>query len=489
MWRAIFYGGNPAQVAESAELFHDRDLTAYADVMVNGHRQTFPIRGRGFKLWLLYGFYIGTEGGAPNREAVNSALDSIEATARFKGPVRDVFVRVGEHNGKLYLDLANDDYQAVEIDKEGHRVIDNPPVRFRRAPGMEALSIPEPGGSIDNLRRLINVKNEEDFVLVVSWLLAALRNVGPYAVLALLGEHGTAKSTLARLLRGLVDPNRATLRTLPRDERDLFIAASNGYVLSFDNVSGLRDWLSDALCRLATGGGFATRTLYTDLEETMIDAMRPIILNGITDIVGRPDLADRAIFLHLEPIAEDQRRTESEVWKEFDNVRPGILGALLDAIVHGLRKLPSTKLDRLPRMADFALWATACEGALWAAGTFAKAYDRNRGEATSDVIEGDIIALRIRDLQKAKWEGTAAQLLALLETEEDRNSKDWPRSPRALRSRLTRAAPMLRQIGFSGDWITRAGEDGRCPTHCTNGKSISLKRGRYGTSGDCTKYA
>ena len=164
---------------------------------------------------------------------------------------------------------------------------------------MQPLPTPEKGGSIDTLRHFLNVQDAQDFVLVVAWALAALRDAGPYPVLVLSGEQGSAKSTFSTILRSLLDPRTAPLRALPREERDLFITATRSHVLAFDNVSGLPPWISDALCRIATGGGFAVRQLYTDQEEVLLDAARPVILNGIEDIVTRPDLADRAIFLTL----------------------------------------------------------------------------------------------------------------------------------------------------------------------------------------------
>ena len=190
---------------------------------------------------------------------------------------------------------------------------------------------------------------------MVAWALAVLRNKGPYPALVLSGEQGSAKSTFSAILRALLDPNTAPLRALPREDRDLFIAASNGHVLAFDNVSGLPAWISDTLCRLATGGGFAVRQLYTDQDEVLFDAARPVILNGIEDIVTRPDLADRAVFLTLEPIPEERRRPEAELWAAFEAERARILGVLLDAVVEGLKRLPDTHLPKLPRMADFAL--------------------------------------------------------------------------------------------------------------------------------------
>lgn len=224
---------------------------------------------------------------------------------------------------------------------------------------MQPLPDPVSGRSVDSLRTFLNVGNDADFVLVVAWAMAVLRNKGPYPVLVLSGEQGSAKSTFSAILRALLDPNSAPLRALPREDRDLFIAATNGYVLTFDNVTQLRAWISDTLCWLATGGGFAVRQLYTDQDEVLFDAARPVVLNGIEDIITRPDLADRAIFLTLDPISEDLRQPKKLLWEAFEEARPQILGALLDAVSLGLKRLPDTMLEKLPRMADFAVWATA----------------------------------------------------------------------------------------------------------------------------------
>src|SRR5262249_59931850 len=143
-------------------------------------------------------------------------------------------------------------------------------------------------------------------------------------------------------------------------------------------------------------GSFAVRQLDTDDEEVLFRAARLLLVNGIEDVISRPDLADRGIFLTLAPIGEQQRRSEGDLWREFDLARPRILGALLDAAVRGLQTLPSICLTSLPRMADFALWATACEPALWPAGTFARAYDANRRAAVEGIIEADPVAVCVR---------------------------------------------------------------------------------------------
>ena len=451
-------------LAQTAELFHTPDSTGYADLDINGHRETWPIRAKGFRRWLARRFFEATQG-APSSEALQSALNVIEAKAHFAAPERTVHIRVGGLDGRLYLDLGDVTWRAVEIDAIGWRVIDNPPVRFRRAAGMQPLSMPVKGGSVETLRSFLNVQSDADFVLVVAWALAVLRNRGPYPVIVLSGEQGSAKSTFSSILRSLLDPNTAPLRALPREDRDLFIAANNGHVLAFDNVSGLPAWISDTLCRLATGGGFAVRQLYSDQDEVLFDAARPVILNGIEEIVTRPDLADRAVFLTLEPIPEENRRPEAELWAAFEAERPRLLGVLLDAVVEGIKRLPDTHLEKLPRMADFALWATACETALWPAGTFWSAYCGNRDEAVEGVIDADPIAAAVRVLMATRtvWTGKASDLLgALGEVVGERGvkSKTWPDSPRALSGRLRRAATFLRKIGIEIGF----GREGRART-------------------------
>jgi hypothetical protein len=311
--------------------------------------------------------------------------------------------------------------------------------------------VPERGGSIDALHFLLNLSDRNDFVLIVAWLLAALRAGGPYPLLAISGEQGSAKTVLSKLLKALIDPNAAPVRALSREQRELMIAANNSYLLAFDNLSGLPHWLSDALCRLATGGSFAVRQLYTDDEEVLFEASRPVLLNGIEDVISRPDLGDRAIFLTLAPISEPGRRPEAQLWREFEIARPLILGALLDAVVHGLRAINHVQLEALPRMADFALWASACETACWPAGTFARAYDANRRAAVESIIEADPLATCIRTImsQQHMWMGTASDLLRLcaVSTREDASMvPPWAKNPRAVAGRLRRAQTFLRML-------------------------------------------
>jgi hypothetical protein len=435
------------------ELFHTATGTAFADIMVDGRRETWPIRSKRFRGWLRRRYYQAT-GAAPSAAEMRSVLDLLEARAQFDGPERAVHVRIAEHAGHIYLDLGNEQWRAVDIGPDGWRVVGCPPVRFRRPAGMLPLPEPQQGGSIECLKSFLNLASRDDFVLIVAWLLAALRPGGPYPLLAISGEQGSAKTVLSKLLKALIDPNVAPVRSLSREERELMITANNGYLLAFDNLSGLPIWLSDALCRLATGGSFAVRRLYTDDEEVLFEAARPILLNGIEEVISRPDLGDRAIFLTLAPIGEAQRRSEIELWREFEIAWPRMLGALLDAVVHGLRTLGRIHLDRLPRMADFALWTAACETALWPAGTFARAYAANRKTAIEDIIDADPVAALVRDImaERGSWTGSAAELwrAGAHRTSHDLLSErtGWPKNPRALAGGLRRAQTFLRALGI-----------------------------------------
>ena len=435
------------------DLFHTPTGTAFADLVINGHRETWPIRSVRFRAWLRRQYYEAM-GKAASVDCVNSTLNFLETRAQFDGPERAVHVRVAEQDGHIYLDLADKGWHAVDIGPDRWQLVGEPPVRFRRPPGLLPLPLPQRGGSLEQLASLLNLSSQADFILVVSWLLAALRPSGPYPLLAISGEQGSAKSILSKMLRALVDPNAAPVRALPREERELFIAANNGHVLAFDNISRLRSWLSDALCRLASGGSFAVRQLYTDQDEMLFDAARPVILNGIEEVITRPDLADRSIFLTLPPVADARRQSERELWRQFELARPRILGALLDLVVHGLRTLPGIGLDRLPRMADFALWGAACETALWPTGTFGRAYEANRKSAIEGIIDADPVAAFVREIMAEcnSWMGTAVDLLRVGAGRSwDGRSESrtgWPKSPRALAGRLRRAQTFLRALGI-----------------------------------------
>lgn len=442
--------------ANDSELWHTPDGAAYATIQVDGHREHWRIRSSTFRQWLGRRFYDQMQRVAGS-QTLYDVVNTLEGKARFDGATRDLFVRVAGHDGRIYIDLGDDSWSVIEIDPEGWRIVNDPPVRFRRAKGMSSLPVPVQGGSVSELRRFVNV-SDRHWPLFLGWLVASFRPTGPYPILKLLGEQGSAKTTTARVARLIIDPNTAPVRSAPRNEQDLMIAANNGWVLNFDNLSYIKPELSDALCRLATGGSWTTRTLYENDEETIFDAQRPIILNGIEDIGSRSDLLDRTLIVELPRIEPGARRTETAFLSEFEKARPRILGSLLDAVSAALRNLRTVEQSDTtwPRMADFAQWAVAAENALGLKpGEFLSAYSDNRETANMTALESSPVVTALFAMLKREptFEGTATDLLHKLEIGTDTRVKGWPKVARVLSGILKRLAPNLRGAGIVIDEI------------------------------------
>ncbi len=312
------------------EFFHDPDQHGWASIRVDGHWENHPIRSRPFQLFLLRTYYRET-GKSPGAQAIRATLELFEAKALFDGEESPINLRVANHRGKLYLDLCDRAWRAVEIDAEGWRIVDRPPPRFHRTRGSQPLPAPERGGSLDELRRFLNV-DHQGWTLIKAFLVAALRPGVPCPILVAKGEQGAGKTTACRIISALIDPRTGSLRGVPREVRDLTAAARNSWIVCFDNLSHLPEELADAACRLATGGGFGGRELYSDHDEAIFDATRPLVFNAIPDLgAARPDFLDRAVIVEFLDMKPEMRRDEAQFWREFEEVRPRILGALLDA--------------------------------------------------------------------------------------------------------------------------------------------------------------
>ena len=435
--------------------FRDHEGEPYCLVPFKGRTETCHVRSDALRLHLSR-IYYADAAKAPGAQHLGDARNMLEGDALFRGPVLPVAVRVALHQGVLYLDLGTDDWQVVRIGPNDWAVreADACPVRFRRPKGLSALPYPAAVGDVDLLRPLLNLQHPDDFTLIVGWLLAALYPLGPRPLLQVLGEQGSAKSSLAALLRSLVDPNQVPLRTVPKDERDLLIAAHNSAVLVYDNLSTLPRWLSNALCRLATGGGLSTRALYTNVDEALLSACRPVLLTGIGDVVTAADLLDRTLTVTLPAITPEERRTERDLDTAIAEARPAILTGVLEALVVGLQRIPTLQIRRPPRLADFALWVEACAPALsWPPGHFLSVLERSRRDADLIALESVPIGTAVLRLMEHhdQWEGTASDLLAHLSrqvSELVRSDRDWPRQPNQVSQQLRLLIPSLRQLGI-----------------------------------------
>jgi hypothetical protein len=520
---------------EKCELFHDAYGEAYSTFLVahadGAHYETHKLKSQSFQLWLRFAYYKDACRAASS-DAMGAAIATLTAKARFDGKTREVFVRRAAVDGKVYLDLCDERWRVVEINNAGWRVIDNPPVRFRRAPGMLPLPEPKRGSpkeGLERLRALLWIKSEEDFVVIVGWLLAALAGRSPYTILFLLGEPGATKTTTARVLRMHIDPNSAPSRGPPREPRGLYIAANRGCVVVCNNVSFLADWLSDELCVITEGSGDAQRELYTDEDESVIYACAPAFVTAIENVIMRGDAVQRTLYAWLEHVPDAARKDEADFFEDVEKARPTILGALCAGVSEGLRRERQLKLAGLPRMAAFAKWGAACETAFWPEGTFMRAYRANLASAVDDVIEADkaVSALRRFMADRKEWKGTATELLVAIEDhvkhpERDAEAahakeeghprkqvrsaarlrearehvretlgKGWPTAAHTLSGRLKRASDALRRTGVHIVWPSRHGDEKRitisntCPPSLRNEASQASQAPQTkGTSND-----
>jgi hypothetical protein len=457
-------GGLPAQLVRLVEqsdvrLFHDDLDLSYVSIPVGGHREIHPVRSRKFKRWLRRELRTRT-GAVANAQAVEEAVETLCAEAEFDGEQRDVFVRIAPHSSGVLLDLGDEQWRVVQTTAEGWQVLDSSPVAFARRSSAKSLPDPVAGGSVAELRPFVNVADEASWRLLIGFLVMALQHRGPFPILVLLGEQGTAKTTLARVVRRLVDPAKAPLRAGQPSERDLMITACGSWMPGFDNLSFLSPKLSDALCQISTGAGFATRKLYDDAEEVVFEATRPLLLNGIGGFTKRPDLLGRAVVLELPVLPESERRTEQEFWDAFEEAEPRILGALLDTLAGTLARRDHVTLSSLPRMADFAVLGTAVEQTLdWPDGSFVQALDATQGAALVASLEDEPVFAPLRRLMESRtvWEGTATELLATLTDSaghEVTHRKSWPPTANQLSSRLRRIAPAMRHIGIEFEFAS-----------------------------------
>lgn len=426
-------------------------------IALDGPRIVCALRGgkNSLRAELADAFYADAGKVAP-QQALADALLVLEGRAKHE-PAERLYLRVAALDGCHYLDLGDVTGRAVRITEGRWHVVAEPPVLFRRTQLTGALPAPERGGSLAELWALPNV-TEADRPLVLAWLVAALLPDVPHPVLTVRGEHGSGKSTGTRTLAGLLDPSPAQVRKPPRDVDGWVTAASGSWVVGVDNVSTVAEWWSDALCRAVTGDGDVRRRLYSDADLAVFNFRRVVLLNGVDLGALRDDLADRLLTVELGRIGERQRKLDADLAARWADAHPRILGALLDLAAQVLAALPDTRLEQLPRMADFARVLAVVDRIL---GTDAlTAYGRQAGDLAADAVDSDPVLAAITASITAPWTGTAGELLGLITPDREgwRAPKDWPKDPRALTGNLRRRAPSLRRLGWTVEDLGRGGK-------------------------------
>ena len=393
--------------------------------------------------------YFAETGAAAGGQALTDSTLILEGLAARQIPER-LHLRVAEHEGTVYIDTGRSDGQVIRIGQGRWAVTNTAPVRFQRTKLTGEMPLPPQGGDVARLWEFVNVAVEDRPVLLAMLVAALVQCDVPHPVLALFAEQGSAKSTTTRMLVDLIDPSPVPLRQAPRDADSWVTAAAGSWVVALDNLSAIPPWLSDSLCRAATGDGNVRRALYTDADLAIVRFRRCVIVNGIDVGAVRPDLAERLATVELRRIGREHRRPEATLRQEWQQALPGIFGGLLDlaAVVH--HRLETITVEESPRMADYARTLAAVDEVLATSGL--RRFFSRADQLSEDSLSADPFIERLRVHVREPIAGkSGGDLLALMTPPGDhwRRPKDWPRNGRDVTAILRRHAPALRSLGWA----------------------------------------
>ena len=439
-------------IIKDCELVHNQQKEPYAILKKAGVRQVYSIGSKSFSD-LVASKYFASKKSALSEASLKSALSTLSGKAVYEGKCVEIFTRIAKTKEGYWLDLCNDAWEAVLITKTGWKVLSGSSIPlFSRSNSMLTIPTPLAGGSLDPLWDLVNIPPEYRLILV-AWLLECLRPDTPHVVMEFVGEQGSAKSTTQKLLKMLIDPNIANLRAAPKRVEDVWIGALNSHLVSFENISYLGQDYQDALCVMATGGAHATRTLYTNRDEVIIELRKPIILNGITVNVTAQDLLDRSLHIELPPVKT--RLQSKDVDEAFAQQYAHFVGALLDYFVAALKVLDNIDIadaDK-PRMLDFAYLGEAVyQSNGFEVGTFIDFYRSMRQKGVYRTIESSPVGLALLTylhINPEGWSGKLIDLLAYLDPHKPKSETNWPKSAKGMGDALRRLSPALRTLGFN----------------------------------------
>lgn len=448
-------------VQSRATLFMDTDKEAYARIRVGTHWETWVLESSGFKEWLAAELYREAHI-LPKSDPIKDAILALSGIAKYgtthqEIEQKSVFLRAGlTPQGAYALDLCNDHWQAVIIEAGSWHIDNQQTVAFRRTKTMQALPAPLASGTgcVDDLFELINCPKESQNMLL-AWMLECWRTDTAYPV-AEIGntEQGSGKSRAQSTLKRFIDPNAVNLRAKPKAVEDIYVAACNSLLISYENLSHLTEEMQDAFCVLATGGGFAKRQLFKDSEESTLSAKRPVIMNGIGTLATRQDLVDRLINLELNPLKPEARKTDSELDAVLAEKEASIFTGLLDLFAQALALLPSIQIEQKARMADFCLLGAAvyaARGVENPANAFMQDYDQMRKDAIYRTLDSSPVASAVMaylDKHPLGAEFTTAKNALDVLVQHHTDGEAWPRSAKGFTEAIKRLSPAFRQIGI-----------------------------------------
>jgi len=442
--------------ASGMALFNDGDGQAYATLPHLGKSVAVRVESSSFAFWLRHLAHTEMDRSV-STGPLKEAAATLAAIALFDHPALPVHVRIAGNAKRILVDLGGDDGEMVQITAGGWQISPSYDFKFIRGSGFRPLPRPQADGDLRSLGAFLGL-DEQNYRLLLAFLINALRPVGPYFILLVEGEQGSGKSFFCEVIKRIIDPNVAVRLRLPEKPQDLMIQAKEYRLLNFDNASGMSGEMSDALCSLATGGGIAVRKLYSDGDLYVMSYSRPFVINGIGGYASRPDLMERGIPIRLSPMAEGGRKTEAELFEEFDRLLPGILGSLYSAVSSALRNFETIEPPRHLRMADAARWIKAGEAALGEEpDAIINAIAIAQRDFVVDRINEDPLVVRLRSIaQRQIFEGYIGDLFAEVMDEVGLTlGRSLPKSPSQLSNQLRRMRPAMAQAGVLVEFLDK----------------------------------
>ncbi|MGA9150929.1 MAG: hypothetical protein WBZ36_10135 [Candidatus Nitrosopolaris sp.] len=438
------------------------------------------IKGQRFEDWIGALYYHHNKEQGRNLVLSKEGIGRIQSVLSFEANNNDMKtlnVRVAAFvdtetkdldENTVFYDLCNKNWEIVKATRYGWTIEQNcQQILFKRFPIMNPQVYPRkdyPPDIMDQFIRLTNVYDDEDNKLLAEVYLVSLFLLAnlPKPMMIPHGIHGSGKSTFQEFIKLVVDPGAALTTAFPNNLAELVQILSHSYLTFFDNVSEIPQISSDQLCRAVTGSGFTKRGLYTNDEDFIYNMKRAVGYNGINVAATRADLLDRILNIQLKPIDRRQRRKLKSLYNDLERILPYLLGYIFDVIVKVLGRIGDVKLDELPRMADFAeigeLIAICLGDNDYEKGRFTEVYNANIGFTNEEAINASTVATAIIHLMntQAVWSGTSMELLTKLNDMTKRKmdiswisqSREWPKTPRALSNQLNEVIPNLRDIGI-----------------------------------------
>jgi hypothetical protein len=444
-------------LSQKVELFHDQHKTAYVRVWQAGANVIMPVRSRQFKSWLA-NLMWQTQQKVPGTEGLNSAINVLQGKALIEGKQYTLYNRVAPAEDGLWIDMTDDKWRAIKVDAQGWRIVNAPPILFRRYAHQLPLTEPQRGGDPWKLLNYFNIHKDDKetrlplLCVCASYFIPSI----PHPILTAYGPQGSAKTWLFRFVRRVFDPSSIEVLSMPWDERERVQQLEHHWLPFYDNITSLPTWISDSLCRAATGGGFSKRELYSDDDDVIYNFKRCVGLNGINIAAQRGDLLDRVFLVGLEHIPNENRKTEEELVTDFEKEKASILGGFLDTLAKAMQLYPTINLSGLFRMADFTRWGCAIAKALGKTEEeFVTAYESKVKSQIEEAAHASPVATVLIDLmeQRREWKGTPSDLFKTLmehakSLEISTRQRTWPKAPHVLVRQLNELSPSLKSLGW-----------------------------------------